>query len=201
MAEPAQPNPGERAILERVAAGDLDEATALTLRLYGGELLGFLHAISRGPQHADDAWSILSTAIWRSLPGFAGRSSLRSWLYVLARRAVVRAVRGERRDQLPLSQASAVDRLAAEIRATSLPHLAPVRDRFAELRAQLDPDDQVLLVLRVDRELPWRDIADVMAGDGDDDRDKLAAALRKRFERVKARIRELALDADLVPGD
>lgn len=198
--EPGELSPPERAIRDHLAAGEIDAAAALTLRTYGAELLGFLHAVCGRPQDAEDAWSLLSTAVWTSLPSFAGRSSLRTWLYVLARRSVTRATRGQRRDQLPLSQASAIDRLAAEVRATSFPHLAPVRDRFAQLRAQLDPDDQVLLVLRVDRELAWRDIAEVVAeDDADADLDKVAAALRKRFERAKVRIRELALEAGLVP--
>ena len=56
-----------------------------------GELLAFLHAIARDPTVADDAWSVLAAAIWRSLGGFAGRSSLRTWLYVLARHFPARA--------------------------------------------------------------------------------------------------------------
>jgi hypothetical protein len=42
--------------------------------------------------------------------------------------------------------------------------------------------------LRVDRRMPWRDIARVMADDGDD-LERLSASLRKRFERVKERLR------------
>ena len=47
---------------------------------------------------------------------------------------------------------------------------------------------RTLLVLRVDRRMPWRDIARVMADDGDD-LERLSASLRKRFERVKERLR------------
>lgn len=199
--------PLEREVAALVAAGRLDDATATTLRAFGVELLGFLRGMLRRPEVADDAFSVLSLAVWRGLPAFTWRSSLRTWLYVLARRSVSRVTRGARREEIPLSQASALDALAAEVRATSMPALAAVRDRFADLRAQLDPDDQVLLVLRVDRDLPWRDIAQVLRdGDGAGesataadaaaaDLDRAAAALRKRFERVKARIRALARDA------
>lgn len=186
-------------VLALVAVGDLDAATAVTLRRYGTELLGFLHAISKTPQDADDAWSVLSVAIWRGLPGFAARSTLRTWLYVLARRALARATRRQQRDVVPLSQASAIERMAAEVHATSMRHLGPVRDRFGELRAALDPDDQILLVLRIDRDLPWRDIAEVIATDDEADLDKLAATLRKRFERVKIQVRALARAAGLTP--
>ena len=55
-------------------------ATALVPEAYGGELLAFLHAIARDAATADDAWSVLAAAIWRSLGGFAGRWSLRTCL-------------------------------------------------------------------------------------------------------------------------
>ena len=68
---------------------------------------------------------------------------------------------------------------------------------YAEIRKQLDPDDQTLLVLRVDRDLAWRDIAIVMLGEAAVDAEvtKKAAALRKQFERVKERLRELAAES------
>jgi RNA polymerase sigma-70 factor (ECF subfamily) len=183
-------------VADLLSAGDVSAATTLTLRAYGAELLGFLRGTLRPPHDPEDAFSVLSATVWRSLPSFEWRCSLRTWLYVLARRTVVRFVRGARRVELPLSQVSEISRLVAEIRATSLPTIAPIRDRFTELRAQLDPDDQMLLVLRVDREMPWRDIAEVLADEGADV-DRLAASLRKRFERVKVRIRSLARDAGL----
>jgi hypothetical protein len=67
---------------------------------------------------------------------------------------------------------------------------------YAELRNTLDPDDQVLLVLRVDRELAWREIAIVMLGDqaADEDVTRKAATLRKQFERVKLQLRGLAAE-------
>jgi len=53
--------------------------------------------------------------------------------------------------------------------------------RLEAARAALDREDQQLLVLRIDRKLAWADIADVMSIE--------ASALRKRFERIKQRLR------------
>ena len=68
------------------------------------------------------------------------------------------------------------------------------KDRLRALREALDPDDRTLLVLRVDRDMPWSDVARVFLGDGarGDEASvaRKAAALRKRFERVKAMLRE-----------
>jgi RNA polymerase sigma-70 factor, ECF subfamily len=78
-------------------------------------------------------------------------------------------------------------------------HAAIVRwivPRVAKLRAELDPEDQTLLILRVNRQLPWRDIARIMTDEGDasddDELKRRAAALRKRFERLKEELRAKA---------
>lgn len=65
-----------------------------------------------------------------------------------------------------------------------------VKDELQAIRSLLDPDDHEHLLLRLDRQMSWKDIARVQGGE--DNLTNRAAALRKRFERVKARIRELA---------
>jgi RNA polymerase sigma-70 factor (ECF subfamily) len=95
---------------------------------------------------------------------------------------------------LPASPAAA---LTAQVRETTLVHLrTDVKDRVRALRARLAPDDQTLLVLRVDKDLGWRDIALVELGDDAPTAvlDRVAATLRKRFERVKQRLRELVAE-------
>ena len=74
---------------------------------------------------------------------------------------------------------------------------------MASLREKLTPEEQTLLILRVDRQMSWRDIATVMhdeeAGEPDEaELKRNAAALRKRFERVKNNLRELAREQGLV---
>ncbi len=201
---PPAPLPSTEIVDERVrglvAAGKHDAATTAALEHYGPELLGFLLALLRSPVEAGDAFSDASIDIWRGLPNFQWQSSLRTWLYVVTRRAAYRVARDPRRSParaLPLSQVSSISRLAVALRDTTLPRLEAQHDALAEIRAQLAPDDQVLLVLRVDRDLPWRDIAEVLEPEGDVDLDAAAARLRKRFMRVKEEIRERARKAGL----
>jgi RNA polymerase sigma-70 factor (ECF subfamily) len=61
------------------------------------------------------------------------------------------------------------------------------------LREELDPDEQTLLVLRIDRDMAWDEIAEVIHGPGADPRERTrqTASLRKRFERTKDRLRAL----------
>lgn len=195
----------EAAVKTDLAAGDVDAAVTRILRGLGPEVLGFMVALTRDPGTAGDAFSELSVDVWRGLPRFEWRSSLRTWIYVLARRAVARTRRGgPRAPHIPLSQASVVSKVAIEVRDASLARVEQMHDAFADVRAQLDDDDQVILVLRVDRDMGWRDIARVLAERDRDpdagelpdaDIDRVAATLRKRFERIKARIRELTRTA------
>jgi hypothetical protein len=59
----------------------------------------------------------------------------------------------------------------------------------------------MLLILRVDRDMAWRDIALAMSGDSNLDDDAVArdsARLRKAFERVKSEIKRMAREEGLL---
>jgi RNA polymerase sigma-70 factor (ECF subfamily) len=82
-----------------------------------------------------------------------------------------------------------------------------VKSQMRALRDKLDPEDQMLLLLRVDRRMDWRDLAMVMSagedpagvGLNDEELARESARLRKRFERVKEELRRLAKESGLLP--
>jgi DNA-directed RNA polymerase specialized sigma24 family protein len=88
--------------------------------------------------------------------------------------------------------------------ATEAHRRTAVKDRIRALREQLPDDDQTLLILHVDRALPWREIAMVMAEEGEplegEALDRESARLRKQFERVKRQLKELAIKEGLLKG-
>jgi len=186
----------EARIRSHFDAGELEEAATVALEGYGRELLGYLIATMRSEQDAGDVFSQLSEDLWRGLPEFGWRSSFRTWSYVLARNAAGRfrrAPQNQRHRRVGLSKISEV---ADRVRTETLPHLrTEVKDRFGELRRALDPDDQALLILRVNRRMSWKEIAQVL-GDAsiDDERaiDRGAARFRQRFQTVKKRMHDLA---------
>jgi RNA polymerase sigma-70 factor, ECF subfamily len=65
-----------------------------------------------------------------------------------------------------------------------------MKSEVQKLREQLTADEQTLLILRIDRALPWDDVAEIMDVD--------AASVRKRFERVKDKLRDLAKAQGLI---
>ena len=173
-----------------------DAATA-AIAGYGDELLGYLVAILRSETEAGDAFSLLAEDLWKSLPQFRWECTLRTWTYALARHAIGRIRRDpHRRRVIPLED-SQMSALIAQVRSRTATFLrTETKDKVAKLRAELEPDDQTLLILRINRGLPWRDIARVLAAEDADVTpaalDKHAAALRKRFERLKTDLKERA---------
>jgi RNA polymerase sigma-70 factor (ECF subfamily) len=77
------------------------------------------------------------------------------------------------------------------------------KNRIAELRERLPVDDQTLLLLRVTRNLSWKEIARVMIdpaeGDEPSEReiDQGAARLRQRFQVVKDKLRAMVKEVGL----
>jgi hypothetical protein len=62
-------------------------------------------------------------------------------------------------------------------------------------------EDQLLLILRIDRDMAWRDIAVAMSGDvnlGDEALLQESARLRKSFERAKADLKRIAKEHGLL---
>jgi RNA polymerase sigma-70 factor (ECF subfamily) len=181
----------EAAIRTRVENGDFDGAATEALRLYGAELYGFLVALARDETDAADAFSFFAERFWQSLTRFDWRCSLRTWAYRLARNALVDVRRG-RREAVPLSQ---IGEIAERVRTETATFLrSEARTELARLRSTLPTDDQQLLVLRIDRDLAWDELARVFAGDDALDDVTLkreSARLRKRFELVKRRFVDL----------
>ncbi|HVK73919.1 MAG TPA: hypothetical protein VM734_11400 [Kofleriaceae bacterium] len=198
MADDEARDDREAAMRAACAAARWDQAATLVLGAYGQELVEYLVVLARSEADGGDAFSLFAERLWRGLPAFRWDASMRTWCYVLARRALADVKRAgpARRARLaqPLSETPELDALAVAVRTRTITFLrSEARDALAKVRAALDADDQELLVLRVDRKLPWRDVARIMARDDELDPaglNRRAATLRKRFEVLKGRLRD-----------
>ena len=188
----------DREVREALERGDVDGATENVLRKYGPELIGWLFSVLPNEGDAHDAFSRFSEELWRSMARFNSNCSVRTWCYMIARQSVsrVRAQPRHAHEVLVTSVPSLVKAVSDVWASTTRRNAQRAQDVYAEIRNQLEEDDQTLLVLRVDRDMPWRDIAIVMLGDDADDEEltRKAALLRKRFERVKQQLRALAAE-------
>lgn len=194
-------DPVEATIRELSDAGDLDGAASLAISHYGPELHGFLCALARDPDLAGDAFGAASESLWRGLSKFRWEASLRTWAYQLARNSLHALRRDPRRRlerNLPLSVAASI---AAVPRSSTAPYQrSEVMVGLRELIESLEPDDHEILILRLDRKMSWKDIARSTAGEDEPAStvDQRAAALRKRYERIKTLLKKLALEKGLL---
>lgn len=178
-----------------IDAGNVDRATERAIRVYGSEVSGWLSSIFPNEADAQDAFSRMSEELWRSFKRFDGRCSIRTWCYMLARHAASHVRSWPRNgSEVLFAHIPSVLGAVTHVWNTTRRGEHHALNVYAEIRRQLGDEDQTLLVLRVDRNLTWRDIAIVVLGEGahSDEVMKKASALRKQFERVKQRLRELA---------
>ena len=193
----------EAEVRERLAKADVEGALACLLNGFGSEIYGLLVGLHRDPNEADEAFSSFAEKVWRGLPGFRWESSLRTWLYVVARSASQSHRRARRRAarELPLSAVSQLSAIALEVRSDTRSYLgSEARSGIAKLRAELSEDDQLLLVLRVDRGLEFLDIARIFLGQdaSPSEVQRESARLRKRLQIVKQRIVDRARRSGLI---
>jgi RNA polymerase sigma-70 factor (ECF subfamily) len=208
MTETEEQTEREQQIRDACTAGQFEAAASVVIEGYGDEILSFLIARLRSPSDGREVFSMFAEDLWRGLPQFGWRCSMRTWAYTLARNAANRYASAPQRIRgrnLTLSQSGQLSALVERVRsATHVYQQTAVKDRVRALREQLDPDDQMLLVLRVDRGMAWRDLAMAMAGEVELDDAALereAARLRKAFERVKDDLRRMATETGLLGED
>jgi RNA polymerase sigma-70 factor (ECF subfamily) len=200
----------EPAVLEervRQACAREDWAAAATAGIqgYGAELFGFLVNVLGDRSAAEEVFSDASRDLWQGIPRFRWQASFRSWAYAVARNAASRYRARPRPALAPLSQCPEAGALAQPSRTGTAPFLrTSVKLAVVQLREALSADDRALLVLRIDRQLDWDEVAQALADPADLPAEgqalrRAAAAARKRFQRVKDTLREQARAQGLLP--
>ena len=88
----------DRDLLDAIAGGEAAALTELYDR-HGRALYGFLRRMTSDDLTAEELVQDTLLGVWRGAAGFEGRSSVRTWLYVIARRLAYRRM-GRRALQL-----------------------------------------------------------------------------------------------------
>lgn len=164
----------EREIRTRFDARDLHGAATVGIRGFGPEIFGVLLSLHRDETRAAEVFSDFTERLWRGLDGFA-------W---------------------PLPTGSGLEAIAELVRTETHSYLRThVKDGFTRLREALPADDQLLLVLRVDKAMTWNDIARVL-NESEEALDvalekREAARLRQRYQTLKRELLERARAAGL----
>lgn len=174
----------EQRILEHWTRREAVEALELCTSAYRRRILSFLTKKLDDAEDAREAFAIYEAALWESLTHDPPPPELTRWLYRLAsnirrrklRSAVRRSARFDPRDHDTLPQESS-ETLPRQLEG------AERRARFERLREQLNDDERELLALLSDRELPPREVAEILGITWD--------ALRTRLHRVTTKLKQL----------
>jgi RNA polymerase sigma-70 factor, ECF subfamily len=186
--------------------GDLAGAVERALEGYGQEIMRLMASVLHDYERSRDAFSLFSENLLRGLSGFRWESSFRTWAYRLARNACYQVMHAPAGREQPVTTSQLPDE-AIKPRSETRPwQRTSVKERFRALRESLDPQERMLLLLRVDQRLSWEDVARIMA-EGDEplanaELKRKAAALRQQFQRIKTHLRSMAEEEGLIsPGD
>lgn len=187
-----------------LAAEEYRQAAKFLLDALGADVLRFLSARLNGRAEAEDAYLQFSEDLWVGLPAFRWESSLRTWMFILARSAAMQASRKRQREGDPRRLAE-LEQFREYVKRTTARYLrTAVKDRMRRIRERLSEDEQTLLILRVDQKLEWRELAVVMnevAGEAPaEDVERATQRMRTRFQDARAALRALAESEGLLPA-
>ena len=173
-------------------AGDIRGAVASIVRGYGPELLGYLAAVLKSDSDGDDAFGLFCEELLKSLERFERRCSARTWSYRVAWHCAQKLAEDPNRRRGRRLATDEISKLVQSVRSGTPPYLEDsARIWLRQFRERLSPEEQTLLILRIDRGLAWQEVAAIMEGVDE-------PALRKRFDRLKRRLREAARAEGLI---
>jgi RNA polymerase sigma-70 factor (ECF subfamily) len=99
----------EQALVERARQGD-EAAFADLVEVHRSELTAHCYRILGSFHDAEDAVQDAFLRAWRAMAGFAGRSSVRSWLYAIVTNTALDIARRRARRELSAAHAPAAER-------------------------------------------------------------------------------------------
>lgn len=186
----------EATIKHACQAGDINTAVTVALQGYDNEIRSFLVARLDVKADADEVLSMFHRDVLRGIEKFAWRSMFRTWAYKVARNAMYRfeAQRGSKGRLVPISDNPHIENPSP--RAKTAPwQKTTVKDVFRQVRGELAPEEQDILILRVDRAMSWNDVARALQDSEADELEGEALhrrtnSLKKQFERIQDTLRE-----------
>lgn len=193
----SDPSSLERLIRRHHQRGELKEAATAAIEGFGPEVLGFLAAVMKDEPAAGEVFTQLCEELWARIGSFSGETSFRAWLYSLAWTGWQRLRREpnfRKTVSLPEHDESGAE---PPFRTLELPRTgSALEEQAARLRKTLAPEDHALLILRIDRQMSWDDIAVAMLAP-EDHRNREAvrqktAELESRFLAVTDELQRLA---------
>lgn len=158
----AEAPPSEREALAALAARDYDRALDLLMAAYGTPLYRYCLQIVSDPELAREAHQMTFVQAYEALASFGQRSTLKTWLFGIARHRALDLAKITRRRERRFE-------LSAELPERPMPSLGAEEpllagDRKRALRrclGELAPKIRAALALRFQQELSYDEMAEI----------------------------------------
>jgi RNA polymerase sigma-70 factor (ECF subfamily) len=139
---------------------------------------------------ADDIHQQVFIEAFRDLPGFAGRSTLRTWLFGIARHRVLDAAKRRRRARAHLDAASSAD--LPDPRPSPGEGLddAQLQAALVDCLAALDEPIRAAVLLRYQQGLTYEEMAEICGEKAGTLQARVSRALRKLRDRLEGQLAE-----------
>ena len=155
--KPGRDDSLDTALIQRWKAGDERAATALVER-HGNALARYIGSLGERDS-ADEAVQDTFIRAFSSLDSFRGESSLRTWLFTIARRLVVDRRRANRRRR-EVGNLDDVD-VGSEYTALDSMIASEAQKKVWGAVGKLSPTQREVFLLRVNEGLSYKEIAEV----------------------------------------
>lgn len=185
-------NIDEQRLIQLAAKGDC-EAFEQLLRRYESTIWRLCYRMTANEEDAADLTQEALVRVWQKLPDFRFRSSFSTWLYRLTTNLCLDFLRSKkRRPTVPLEREDDGEPSLPEPRDPApTPEEAVLaseeQERLQKALAALEPEQRRLLALRVDRELNYAQMAEILSVPEGTVKSRLARAreaLRKKLSAV-----------------
>jgi RNA polymerase sigma-70 factor (ECF subfamily) len=155
------PHPEDEA-RDALARGDHRGALTILMQAYGRDLHRHCYQVLRDRDLADDVHQTVFVQAYRDLPAFAGRSSLRTWLYGIARHRLMDAMKIGSRWRRRFARAEPLPDAADERQRAddALADSAEVRALVAAV-GSLSLDSRIAVLLRFSEGMTFEEIGAV----------------------------------------
>jgi RNA polymerase sigma-70 factor (ECF subfamily) len=190
----------DQAIVELSEAGDREGAARLLMLRYGAEISRYCRERLREADLAEDVHQRVFIEACRDLPSFAGRSTLRTWLFRIARNRCLDAAKSRRRQRSYLDLALPVE--YADPGESPLDRLDEARV-LAELSECLDclgPHVRQALLLHYQQGLTFEEMTQLCGAKADTLRARVTRALPTLRACLEARLEAPASCAPVRSG-
>jgi RNA polymerase sigma factor (sigma-70 family) len=145
-------------LIARIARRDL-RAFETLYRLYQPRLTRFLHAMLRRPQLIEEAVDDTLMVVWRRAEAYNGASRVSTWIFAIAYRTGLKALR---RQDDPVEDKGQADRMSEEPGPEDLMGRRQTQAILLEAMDQLSADHRAVIDLTYFHETGYREIAQIM---------------------------------------